>query len=122
MSIQSLTFSTLLLLFSAVTATAGTALVVVEGCEYVCAAHCNDEISHIYSKTDEGNIAPNQGIVFHTPRPVGITFARGVYFTPTFSLMVDGLEASRLAGYPSEELVWRLPGQTPIRANIDVIG
>lgn len=101
---------------------AGTFLIMVEEKGCVWCARWNEEISHIYPKTPEGNAAPLQRIDIRAARPEEMTFARALTFTPTFVLMVDGQEVSRIEGYPGEDFFWSLLAQMLANANIDVTG
>ncbi|MFK7754611.1 MAG: hypothetical protein AB8B51_18945 [Sedimentitalea sp.] len=122
MSLRHLIFSaTLYLAFTGV-AIADTVLVMVEEKGCIWCARWNQEISEIYPKTAEGAAAPLVRMDIHAPRPEGITFARSLTFTPTFVLVVDGLEASRIEGYPGEDFFWGLLGQMLERASVDVSG
>jgi hypothetical protein len=111
-----------LMLSSAFTATADIILVMVEEQGCVWCARWNDEISHIYPKTNEGKAAPLKRIDIHAALPEGMAFARGLNFTPTFVLMVDGQEASRIEGYPGEAFFWGLLERMLLQANVDVTG
>ena len=122
MSLRTLTFSALLMVSSALTAAADTVLVMVEEQGCVWCARWNDEIAHIYPKTAEGRAAPLQRIDIHDAHPVGMSFTRSLNFTPTFVLMVDGTEASRIEGYPGEDFFWGLLGQMLSQAKIDITG
>jgi hypothetical protein len=101
---------------------AQTVLVMVEEQGCIWCARWNEEISSIYPKTDEGKAAPLQRIDIHAPRPEDITFTRRLGFTPTFVLVVDGQEVSRIEGYPGEDFFWGLLGQMLSNANIDING
>jgi hypothetical protein len=103
-------------------AQAQTVLVMVEEKGCIWCARWNEEISPIYPKTDEGKAAPLLRIDIHAPRPEGMNFVRRLGFTPTFVLMVDGQEASRIEGYPGEDFFWGLLGQMLSNANIDING
>lgn len=85
------------------------------GC-YWC-AQWNDDISHIYPKTAEGQAAPLMRYDLHAEQP-DVTFARRVSFTPTFILVQNGVEVGRIEGYPGEDFFWGLLGQMLDRANI----
>jgi hypothetical protein len=122
MSLRTLTFSALLMVSSALTAAADTVLVMVEEQGCVWCARWNDEIAHIYPKTAEGRAAPLQRIDIHNAPPAGLSFARGLNFTPTFVLMIDGHEAARIEGYPGEDFFWGLLGQMLQQAKIDITG
>ena len=100
-------------LFSAVflwsaAAFADVALIMAEepGCIYC--ARWNSEIGHIYPKTAEGQTAPLRRIDVNDPIPQDVTLARQINFTPTFVLLVNGEEVSRLEGYPGEDFFWGL--------------
>ena len=81
-------------------------------------ARWNEEIAPIYPKTPEGRAAPLQRLDVHDAPPETLQFARSLHFTPTFVLMVDGVEASRIEGYPGEDFFWGLLGQMLIAADV----
>ena len=122
MSLRRLVFSLVWLVVSAVGALADTMLVMVEEKGCIWCARWNEEISAIYPKTEEGAAAPLKRIDIHATRPDGITFARALTFTPTFVLVVDGHEVSRIEGYPGEDFFWGLLGKMLSQANVDVSG
>lgn len=78
------------------------------GCIW-CAAW-NRDIAPIYDKTGEGAAAPLRRVDITDPIPDDITLARSINFTPTFVLLIDGTEMSRLEGYPGEDFFWGLLG------------
>lgn len=80
-----------------------------EGCMWC--ARWNREIGPIYPKTDEGKRAPLRRLDKADPLPEGIELARGVFYTPTFVLLVDGVEKGRIEGYPGEDFFWGLLDQ-----------
>jgi len=88
------------------------------GC--IWCARWNAEISSIYPKTPEGRAAPLERIDIRAPRPEDLSFARGLFFTPTFVLMIDGTEASRIEGYPGENFFWGLLRRMLVDANIAI--
>ena len=122
MSLNTILLSTLLITSSALNAAAETVLLMVEEQGCVWCARWDDDIAPIYPKTAEGRAAPLQRIDIHESLPEGMTFARGLNFTPTFVLMVDDQEASRIEGYPGEDFFWGLLGQMLIQAKIDILG
>ncbi len=65
------------------------------------------EIAPIYPKTAEGKQAPLRRYDIGSP-PVDVTLAQRVHFTPTFVLLVDGVEQARIEGYPGEDFFWGL--------------
>jgi len=81
-------------------------LVMVEqhGCAYCI--RWDEEIGPIYPKTALGETAPLRRINIHEPVPEDLDLARRLTFTPTFVLVVDGVEANRLEGYPGEDFFW----------------
>jgi len=83
-------------------------LVMIEqqGCAY-CIAWKRD-IGPIYPKTDEGAFAPLRMIDIDDGVPKDLTFARKVVFTPTFILIDNNTEVSRIEGYPGEDFFWGL--------------
>ena len=122
MSLRLIFFSLFLGLSSAFTATAEAVLVMVEEKGCVWCAQWNDEIAHIYPKTTEGKAAPLRRMDIHATRPDDLTFSQSLNFTPTFVLMVDGQEFSRIEGYPGEDFFWGLLGQMLSDASIDISG
>lgn len=122
MSLRTLTFSVLLIFSSVAHVAAGAMLVMVEEQGCMWCARWNEDIADIYPKTGEGRAAPLQRIDIHDARPKNMTFARSLNFTPTFVLMVDGVEVSRIEGYPGEDFFWGLLGKMLKQANIDITG
>ena len=82
-------------------------LVMVEqaGCHWC--ARWDDEISHIYPKTDEGRTAPLRRVDLRN-LPEEIRFTTQPVFTPTFVLVQDGQELGRMEGYNGDEFFWFL--------------
>ena len=83
-------------------------MVMVEqaGCSYC--RRWDAEIGPIYPKTDLGAAAPLRRIDLHDPVPADLELARRLTFTPTFVLVVDGVELNRIEGYPGEDFFWAL--------------
>ena len=103
-------------------ALADAELIMVEEHGCMWCERWNDELSEIYPKTVEGKAAPLRRLDIHDPHPADIKFARRLSFTPTFVLIVDGVEASRIEGYPGEDFFWGLLGQMLTAADIPVSG
>lgn len=87
-------------------AAADVRLMMIEelGCPY-----CDlwkSQIGPIYPKTPEGRIAPLTMVMIHDPLEDGITLKSKPIYTPTFVLLNDGQEISRIEGYPGEDLFW----------------
>jgi hypothetical protein len=122
MSLRRFILGALLLVASTVYAAADTVLIMVEEQGCVWCERWNEEISAIYPKTDEGKAAPLQRLDIHATRPDNLVFSRSLNFTPTFVLMVEGQEKSRIEGYPGEDFFWGLLGRMLIEAGIDVSG
>lgn len=97
-----------LLLPAASPAAAAMELLMFEqpGCIYC--ARWDAEVSPEYSKTAEGRTAPLRRLDFHSPVPSDLTIERSPAFTPTFVLVVDGVERGRIEGYPGEDFFWTL--------------
>jgi len=67
-----------------------------------------EQIGPIYPKTPEAQIAPLVTINIHDPLPEGITLNSAPVYTPTFVLVHNGVEVSRIPGYPGEDFFWGL--------------
>ena len=87
---------------------AETRLMMAEEPGCIWCARWNEEIGHIYPKTDEGSTAPLLRVDISQPMPDDIELNRRVSFTPTFILLIDGVETARLEGYPGEDFFWGL--------------
>lgn len=122
MSLRTLVLASIITISTSAAAMADTVLIMVEEKGCVWCARWNDEISHIYPKTDEGKAAPLRRIDLHDPLPDDLTFARSLNFTPTFVLMIDGQEVNRIEGYPGEDFFWGLLGQMLTAAGVEVAG
>jgi hypothetical protein len=111
-------FATTVLLALPSLAMAETTLLMAEepGCVYC--AQWNAQIGPIYGKTGEGAAAPLRRVDITQTLPADITLARAINFTPTFVLLVDGEEVSRLEGYPGEDFFWGLVGMMLERNDI----
>jgi hypothetical protein len=120
MFIRSLFFGALLTCLGVSAALAEVRLVMVEEDGCMWCARWNEEISEIYPKTPEGQAAPLRRIDIHAPTPADLTFARPLFFTPTFVLMVDNVEASRIEGYPGEDFFWGLLAQMLEREKVEL--
>ncbi len=97
-----------LLMISTVTSSFAAELVMLEedGCPW-----CDlwkAEVGVIYSKTDEGKIAPLRVVDIHDPLPDDLKFMVKGGFTPTFVLVDQGKEIGRIRGYPGESFFWGL--------------
>lgn len=108
---------TALLLLLPVAATAEVRLLMAEEAGCIYCARWNAEISHIYPKTPEGRAAPLERYDLHADiAPAEL--AQRVRFTPTFILVRNGVEISRIEGYPGEDFFWGLLGMMLENAEI----
>lgn len=101
----------LLVVLAPVPATAEVRLLMAEEPGCVWCARWNTQIAPIYPKTGEGAAAPLRRINIKQPLPDDITLRRRINFTPTFILLVDGIETTRIEGYPGEDFFWGLLGR-----------
>lgn len=92
-------------------------LVMVEERGCIWCARWNVDVAPEYPKTPEGFAAPLRRIDLRD-RPEDLTFGTRLRFTPTFVLMVDGVEADRIEGYPGEDFFWPMLGAM-LDANTD---
>ncbi len=67
-----------------------------------------DEIGVVYDKTTEGQLAPLIMLDIDDSVPSNMKFKQRARYTPTFVLMQDGFEVSRIEGYPGEDFFWGL--------------
>jgi thioredoxin-related protein len=101
---------TAIAVFGAAPAAAEMRLVMVEEDGCVWCQRWHEEIGPIYPKTDEGAAAPLLRVDIHETAASGIAFDRRLSFTPTFVLIKDEAEVSRLEGYPGEDFFWPIVG------------
>ena len=120
MFVRSLFFGALVACLSVSAALADVRLIMVEEDGCMWCARWNEEISEIYPKTAEGQAAPLRRIDIHAPSPDDLTFARPLFFTPTFVLVVDNTEVSRIEGYPGEDFFWGLLKQMLEREKVEL--
>ena len=78
------------------------------GCVYCEQWHA--QIGPEYPLTDEGRSAPLVRVQLRAALPEGVSIASPPVFTPTFVLLQDGVEVSRIEGYPGEDFFWGLLG------------
>ncbi len=111
------TITVLAALLFASSAFAEVRLMMVETDSCPWCAKWHKEIGPIYPKTEEGKIAPLLDQDIDDPIPDGITLESSPQYTPTFILLLDGVEVGRIEGYPGEAFFWgmlaRLISQLP---------
>lgn len=80
-----------------------TALIMIEdrGCPYC--ARFDAEVRSGYERSPEGRFAP---LVRRLRGAEDVAFLKGVVYSPTFVLLVEGREAGRIVGYQGAELFW----------------
>ena len=106
--ILAILFLAMNLLASTVTAETQLMMVEEDSCPWCQRWHA--EVGDVYNITDEGKIAPLLMHDIHTNVPEGIILNSPPQYTPTFILLVDGTEVSRIEGYPGEDFFWGLLG------------
>ncbi len=99
------------MILSVTSLSAETRLLMAEEPGCIWCARWHAEIGPIYPKTGEGAAAPLRRVNLRDPLPADIALTRGVNFTPTFILLVNGAEKGRMEGYPGEDFFWGLLGQ-----------
>lgn len=112
--------STLLVVVGTSPAAAQTKLVMVEEHGCIWCARWNEEISEIYPKTGEGRAAPLERMDINKRYPPELEFTSKLRFTPTFVLMMQNKEISRIEGYPGEDFFWGILGQILEKAGVEV--
>ena len=66
----------------------------------------DEEIGYMYSKTEEGQLAPIIRHHYGEKLPAKIKLHSEPVVTPTFILLEDYQERFRIEGYPGEEFFW----------------
>lgn len=92
-------------------------MVEARGCIYCAAWH--REVGPGYPRSTEGRAAPLLVVDRDGPWPDGLALARRPTITPTFVLLRDGVEQSRLEGYPGDEFFYPLVAGMLARAGVD---
>ncbi|MBT4589915.1 MAG: hypothetical protein HON14_13640 [Rhodospirillaceae bacterium] len=67
-----------------------------------------EKIGPIYPKTPEGKYAPLRRVDIADEMPKDLAKLRPASFTPTFVVMENGVEITRILGYPGEDFFWGL--------------
>ena len=87
---------------------AETYLLMAEEAGCMWCARWNRDVSTEYPLTAEGRAAPLRRIDIHADLPDGLELKQRLTYTPTFVLVRDGVELSRIEGYPGEDFFWGL--------------
>ena len=89
-------------------ANADTRLLMVES-EYchIC-KQWHREVGDAYPITDVGLVAPLLRHDIYDDLPLSVVLNSPAVYTPTFILLDDGHEVSRIEGYPGEHFFWGL--------------
>ncbi|GLK73199.1 thioredoxin family protein [Ancylobacter dichloromethanicus] len=66
------------------------------------------EIAPLYSRTEEGRLAPLRRVALGDEDAAFATLAAPVRYAPTFVLVEDGQEVGRIPGYAGEAAFWGL--------------
>jgi hypothetical protein len=111
--------TTVLLCVSAQAARADTFLIMAEETGCMWCAMWDRQIAPIYPKTPEGRAAPLRKINIHGELPDDVVLTGRITYTPTFILVDEGREVSRIEGYPGEDFFWGLLGKMLKEAGID---
>lgn len=85
-----------------------TELLMIESASCVYCAKFDREIAPAYSHTAEGTLAPLRRLQLSEPWPDDLQQVKSSSVTPTFILVVDGIEIDRLLGYPGDDHFWFL--------------
>ena len=83
-------------------------LVMLEQPGCVWCKRFNEEIAPQYAKTEEGRRAPLRRVDITKPWPEDLAAVAPERLTPTFVLVDEGKEISRIRGYPGDEFFWSL--------------
>ena len=77
-----------------------------ESCEWCEVWH--KQIGSVYAKTEEGKFAPLKRVQIEDNMPNELIKLRPASFTPTFVIIDNGKEVSRILGYPGEDFFWSM--------------
>lgn len=77
-----------------------------DGCEWC--EQWDAEIGGVYEKTEFAARAPLRRANIHDGAPEDVVLDRRASFTPTFVLLLNGVESGRIEGYPGDEYFWFL--------------
>jgi hypothetical protein len=90
-------------------ASADATLVMVEQSGCIYCGRWDAEIAPTWPKTDEGRRAPLRRVNLHD-LPDDIDFRSKPRLTPTFLVVIDGVERARIEGYMGDEFFWHRVG------------
>ncbi len=106
--IQVLAFVVSILTLPVPTVSAAAELVMFESASCSWCLLWHEEIGPIYPKTDEGKCAPLRRVDINDPLPEDLKHIAAVIYTPTFVIMNEGKEVSRMVGYVGDDFFWPL--------------
>lgn len=84
---------------------AAAELIMVEEHGCIWCARWNAEIGPAYPNTSEGRFAPLRRVDI-SDIPDDLTILRRVNYTPTFLIVENGQEITRIEGYPGQDFFW----------------
>lgn len=108
-------FAIVLALCSFAGASKSAELVMFESATCSWCQRWHAEIGPIYPQTPEAQCAPLRRVDIDAARPDDLANISPIVFTPTFVLVEDGEEISRLVGYPGEDFFWPLLAQELVK-------
>lgn len=85
-------------------------LIMVEEKGCIWCARWDAEIAPAYPKTSEGKFAPLRRVDI-TNLPKDLKVQRRVAYTPTFLIVENGHEITRIEGYPGQDFFWPVLNQ-----------
>ena len=106
--------------FGAHPAAAEVELLMIEEDGCIWCARWDAEVAAAYPKTPEGQAAPLRRVDIRAPLPADLDLASRPRLTPTFILVDDGVELSRIEGYPGEDFFWPLLGEMLTDAQVSL--
>ena len=83
-------------------------LIMIEQEDCVYCERFNRQIAPAYPKTTEGKLAPLRRVDLADKWPANLSNVTLERFTPTFILVENNQEFSRIRGYPGDEYFWFL--------------
>lgn len=105
---QVLIFAAAIMTGTAPSVAAAAELVMFESASCSWCRLWHEEIGPVYPNTTEAKCAPLRRVDIGKPIPDDLKHLDSIIYTPTFVVMENGQEISRMVGYVGEDFFWPL--------------